>query len=195
MQALTQRGKFGRKAENSAANLDIRLLLQPLDQHGVDPLLQQREFFHETFGQVLALVAFVEIEGRAPDLLAVGFGKSVEEFDEAGQKIGLGQDDVDGHAGMQELVKFRQAFADGTHLFELHLVLAAEEVGDRKRDECAVDRLRAAILAQKPEEAFPPRLRCTVQIILRGIAAGCVDQDRLVGEPPIAVAGATGALD
>ena len=67
------------------------------------------------------------------------------------------------------------------------------DVGHGDRHDHPVQRLARARTLQQPEESLPPRLVYRRVAILRGVAAGGVDQDGVLGKPPIAHAGATDA--
>ena len=68
--------------------------------------------------------------------------------------------------------------------------VAVREVGDTESDEDAFDRTSRPVLAQKLEETLPRGAVDRLVRILRGVAAGGVDEDGVVGEKPVAVAGA-----
>ena len=72
--------------------------------------------------------------------------------------------------------------------------VAADQRVDADRDQHAVDRLGRAMAFQQVEERPPPRRVDGRVRILRRIAAGGVDQHRLIGEPEVQIAGATHPL-
>ena len=114
VQRLLQGGHLQREAEDQAAAGDVGLLLQALQHDGVHPRQQLVELGVEGGrGRRGAGLAVVEREGHAPDLLAVGPVVGVEELHEAGDQIGLGQQDVDREAAAESAGQFAQALADG----------------------------------------------------------------------------------
>src|SRR5258708_35841161 len=70
-----------------------------------------------------------------------------------------------------------------------------DDIGDADGDERAVDRLARAELLEEAEEALPSRLIGKGVAVLRRVAAGGVEQHRLVGEPPVAIARTADPLD
>ncbi|MNK82033.1 hypothetical protein D3C87_1017950 [compost metagenome] len=159
MEPVFQPCELSWETEDAAARFGILLLLQALDQHRIDPLLQQLELFRQALRQVLGGIALIQLEGRAPNLLAIGLVETVEEFHETMQQIRLRQHDIDRNARTQILVQFRKPLADGAQFLPLLLGIAGEKIGDGKCHQCAVDRLRAAISSQKSKESFPAGLR------------------------------------
>ena len=69
------------------------------------------------------------------------------------------------------------------------------QVFEADRDQHAVDRLARPVLLQQVEEREPALLVGLGVEILRRVAAGGVDQHRVLGEPPVAVARAADAGD
>ncbi len=151
--------QFRREPEDASAYLRILFLLQAFDQHRIDPLLQQFELFRQPLRQVLGGIALIQLEGRAPDLLAIGLVETVEEFHEAMQEVCLRQHDIDRHAGVQIFIQFGKPLTNGAQLLPLLLGITGEKIGDGQGHQSAVDRLRTAISSQKAEETFPARFR------------------------------------
>ncbi len=135
----------------------------------------------------------VQREGHAPDLLALLLAEIVEELDEAGDQVGLGEHGIDRHAHAKLVVQFAHAPANGAGMREPFVLTERGEIGQADRHDDAVERLAAAVLLQQAQEAQPAGAVHAGVAVLRGVAAGRVDQHRLVGEPPVAVAGATHA--
>ena len=75
------------------------------------------------------------------------------------------------------------------------LTLAGEQIGDRHGEQDAVDRLLLPELLQQTQETAPFGLVDIGIALLGGIAPSRVEQDRLVGEPPVAVARAADAAN
>src|SRR5262245_38297812 len=67
------------------------------------------------------------------------------------------------------------------------------EIGDADGNEHAVDRPPLAILAQQAEKLAPAGRVGGAIRILRGVAPRRIEQDRLIREPPVAVARAADA--
>ena len=71
--------------------------------------------------------------------------------------------------------------------------LLGQQVARADRDQDAVDRLARPVLLQEIEEALPGAPIDRRMAVLGGVAAGRVDQHRLAGEEPVAVARAADA--
>ena len=70
-----------------------------------------------------------------------------------------------------------------------------EQVADADRDQHAVDGPPGARLLEELEEALPGGRVDVPVALLGGVPAGRVEEDGLVGEPPVAVARAADAAD
>ena len=110
-------------------------------------------------------------------------------------EVGLGEERIDREIDLELLVHLDEALADRRRMRrelarrELHHVFEAD------RDDDAVDRLLGPVALEELEEAEPAVLVGLGVRVLRRVAAGGIDQHRLVGEPPVAVARAAGAGD
>ena len=133
-------------------------------------------------------------EGRAPDLRAAVAVEAVEELDEAGEQVGLGDQHVDRQAHAEPRVELADALAHVRGIARHLLVVPVHQVGDAQRDDHAVERLARPEALQQVEEAEPGGGVGLAVALLRGVAAGGVEQHGLVGEPPVAVARAADAL-
>ncbi len=134
-------------------------------------------------------------ESRAPHLLASLASEVVEKLDESGQAIELGEEDVhrETHAELElELVEAR---ANRQCMLAALLLGRLDQVGKTDGDDGAVDRLPLAVLLEQLEKAGPCARVDGGVTVLRRVAAGRVDQHRLVGEPPIAGPGPAHAAD
>src|SRR3546814_8668263 len=78
-----------------AAPLDIGFLAQPLDHPVVQPFHQRVEFASEARHRSAFVLLPGEREGEAENLFALLAAEIVEELDEAGDQVGLGEHDVD----------------------------------------------------------------------------------------------------
>src|SRR6185295_7381747 len=68
---LLQCRHLRREAEDQAAAIDIRLLVDALEQPLIEPLLEQLELLVEAGHRPFRALAVVKREGEAPDLLAL----------------------------------------------------------------------------------------------------------------------------
>ena len=81
----------------------------------------------------------------------------------------------------------------GAHGVGLLLALGGglgQQVGHRHGHHHPVDRLARAAVFEQAHEAGPGLVVGLVVTVLGGVAAGGVDQHGLIGEPPVAIAGA-----
>src|SRR6185437_3024102 len=86
-----------------------------------------------------------------------------------------------------------EPLANGGHVLLALALAQGQKVRGADRDDHTVDRLAAAELAQQLQEGSPAGgvgLRIGV---LRRVAPGGIEQDRLVREPPVTVTGAADA--
>ena len=120
--------------------------------------------------------ALVQREGHAPDLLALLLAQIVEELDEAGDQVGLGEDGIDRHPHAKLVVQLAHAPADGAGMRMACVIVESGEIGQADRDDHAVERLAAAVLLQQAQEAEPAGAVHAGVAVLRGVAPGRVDQ-------------------
>ena len=120
---------------------------------------------------------------------AIALPHVAEELDEPGDEVALREQHVDG----DDHVELRHHLVDaGAELLAERLdllLVGVDHVGDAHGHEHAVDGLAAPVLLEQLEERDP----LVVVVLLCREAAGGVEEDRLVGEPPIAVAGTADA--
>ncbi len=91
------------------------------------------------------------------------------------------------------LVQFVEAAADRVGVGGDLLRRQRQQIGDRDGDDDAVDRLARPVAAQEIEKGEPASAVGLGVGILRRVAPGGVDQQSLVGEPPVAIARAADA--
>ena len=188
-----QRRHLAREAEDLGARGRVVLVLQSIRQPLVQPLDQRVVFRRHVADHVAGLVG--GLEGMAPDHAALRLGQRAEELVEAGDEVGLGEDGIDREIDLQALMQFEQAGADRVGMGGDLLGARGQQVLDADRDEDAVDRLARAIGLEQVEEGEPARFLRLGVGVLRGVAAGGVDQHRILGEPPVAIARAARAGD
>ena len=181
----------GRELERELVDLLLQLAValerHALEAAGVELLDQDVELGVEQLAG-RALVG-VEEDGRAPRLRALALLQIAEELGEAGDEIDLGEEHVDRQGLLERDLHLVDARADlGGRLLDL-IVGRVEQLAHAHRDDHAVQRLLGAVLEQRLEERHP----LVVIVRLGGVAARGVEEDGLVGEPPVAVARAAHA--
>ena len=183
------------KAEHKRTFSRLALLLHAGDQTLVETLDEGRALRGEgrecRGGLLLGLVG----EGHAPDLLAPLLVQVREELHEAGHQIRLHEEHIDRDRNAEGLAQLLDALADRCRMGRPLRLALLHEVGETHCHQHPVDRPSRTVLLQQPEETLPGGAVHLLVAVLRGIASGGVDQDRLVGEPPVAVAGPPDALD
>ena len=129
----------------------------------------------------------------APHLLPAFQRQVVEVFGEPRHEVRLGHHHIDGQLHAQLAIQLGQTASRRVDVRlqaggSLHQILRA----DREQD--AVQRAPAAVLPQQRQELEPAGAVGRRVRVLGEIAARGVEEDRLVGEPPVAVARAADAL-
>src|SRR5690606_19118068 len=193
-EVLLQRGHLLREAVDQRAAADVRLLADPHQQALVQPPQEQIELRVELLRRVRVRVVGVR-ERDAPDLLALALAEILEELREAGDEVALREQHVDREADAELAIELDDALANRARVRAPLGLRLRHQVRDRDRDERAVDRPALAVLFQQAEKAEPRGLIDVRVAVLRRVAAGRVDQDRIVREPPVAVARAADAAD
>ena len=128
-------------------------------------------------------------EGDAPDLPALALPEVAPGLDEAGDEVDLREHHVDGDQHLQARRYLVDARAESLR-DAVDLVLARlHEIRDADRDEDSVDGFARTVPLERVEEGDP----LVVVVRLGRVAAGGVEEDRLVREPPVAVARAPDA--
>ncbi len=131
-----------------------------------------------------------ERERGAPDLAALALAEVGEELDEAADEVGLGEHHVDRHDHLEAGHHLVDAGAELLRVLVDLLLVGVGEVGEADRHDDAVERLLRAVALEHVEEGEP-----LLVVVLGGrVATGGVEEDGLVGEPPVAVARAADAL-
>ena len=186
-------GELRRERADERAAVQVRLGLQP-GQHALlehaDPTLG---FRGERRDGVLNGALPVG-QGDAPHLLARFPVEVAEELGEAGEKVGFGQQCVDGEAHAELGLEFGDAAADRPCVQQpVGAGGVADHVGERDGDDDAVERLFRPGPLEQVEEGLPARPVDGGVGIVGGVAARCVDQHGFVGEPPLAQPGAADA--
>ncbi len=183
---------LGERHQHAAAR-QLALLFEARDDPAGQAFQQQIELRREGFQQRVRVLRELQREGGSPHLLALFGGHAAEEIGEAGDEVALGEDDVDRRPHLQALVDLLDPALDGVGVAEPLGGVAADDIGDAEGDQDAIDRPVRPVLAQQIEEVLPGRAVDRRVGVLRRIAAGGVDQHGIVGEEPVAVAGATDA--
>ncbi len=116
-----------------------------------------------------------------------------EVVGEAGEQVALGDQQIDRKAHAKLLVQLLHALAHRARVLGPLGRAARQQVGHRHRHQHAVQRLARPAALQQAEKAGPGLAVAALVAVLRGVAARGVDQHRLVGEPPVAVARAADA--
>ncbi len=107
------------------------------------------------------------------------------------QQVALGQNDVDGEAATQLAAQFVQAVADDLDVLRQPPFIGDQQVGKAHRHQHPVEGEAGPVLFQHRQESGP----LLAVILLGGVAPGGIEQHRLVGKPPVAVAGSAHPLD
>ena len=135
-------------------------------------------------------LALGQRQAKAPDLFAFFLAEVVEILGEARDHVGLGEQHINREAHPQLFAQFRQAALHRAGMGLLRHLILQRQVGQRNRNHRPVDRLPNAVLFQQIEKAEPSRIIRIRIAFLRGIAPRRINQHSVIGEPPIAVAGA-----
>ena len=190
-----QRGHLLGKALDGAASVDVALLIKPGRQAATQPVHQPVERVAERGHGRTRLFGLADGEGGAPHLRPVVATQIVEEFDEAVHQVGFGEQHIDRHPDLQIVGQLRQPLAHRAGVLgALHGVLPGD-VGQAEGDHHAVDRPPAPVPLQQGQEAGPGGTVDQFVGILGGVAPGGVQDHRLLGEPPVAVARAADAAN
>ncbi len=191
---LAQGAKLLRERQDRRAPLAVAFAMQAIEDARIEALQQQVELRQELL-RGSAGHGLVDRERHAPDLAAQLRREIVEELGEAGHQVALGEHQVGRHADAQVLGQFVQPLPHRHDVLLPARLVEGEQVGQAHRHDHAVDRPPLAILAQQIEKLRPRRRIRAAVGILGGVTPGSVEEHRLVGEPPVAVAGAADAAD
>ncbi|MNG95652.1 hypothetical protein D3C79_546940 [compost metagenome] len=196
LEVAMQGGELLHEAVDQVAPGRVALLLQAFDQALAEALLEQPELVVELRQRAItALLEGIQREGHAPHLGAFVLAQVVEKLHEARYQVELGQHQVYGEAHAQLAVQLLDARTDRRCVCGALGVAAQQQVRQADGDERTVDRAARALGLEQVEEAQPGRLVDLGVAVLGGVAAGSVEQHRLVGEPPVAVARAADTAD
>ena len=181
-EVVLERRNLDGEVDDGLAHRDASLARHPPHGPAVERVDQRIELGFEERARLLFRIGR---DRHAPDLSALALAQITPALGETGDEVGLREDHVDGDEHLQPSRDLVEARA---HLLgdALDLLLArGGEILDAERDDEAVDRLPLAILPKQIEKPEPFRLI----VGARGIATGGVEDDGVVGEPPVAVAG------
>jgi hypothetical protein len=157
-------------------------------------VVERRELVAELLHRRVVAARIVG-KAEAPDLIALLLAELAEGLVEARDQVALRHHHVDRRTHAEMGVQLLQAQAQlGRVLLAVGRCLL-QQVLDVHRQQHAVDRSARPALLQQAEKLLPGGGVCLLVGLLQRVAAGGVDQHRLVGEPPVAVAGAADALD
>src|SRR5262249_2102906 len=135
-----------REAEDERAPLRIGLLLQPLHHAVVEAPDEELELIGIGGNYAALLARLLGREGHAPDLLALLPAEIVEELDETGDEIRLGEQHVDREADAELGIELLEAGADRLGVRHALRLVCGEQVGEANGDDRTVDRLPLAEL-------------------------------------------------
>jgi len=128
-----------------------------------------------------------ELKGHAPDLLALVAPEIVEELAKAREQVTLGEQQVDREADTQAVMQFADAQADRLRLaLGLGLCLG-DDVRQTDTDQDTIDRAPFAVLLQQVEKTQPGAAVNLFATVLGHVAAGSVQEHRLIGEKPVTI--------
>ncbi len=140
----------------------------------VSRLAERVEFGRRLADQVLLAVG--DLEGRAPHLAPPFLGEIAEILHEAENEVGLGEEQIDGIVELQFVVQFLQPVLDfnrmGAQRVRRSSVMRSARLMARMTPLIGC---RAAVLLQQRQEGQPALLVAIGIGILRGVAAGGVD--------------------
>ena len=183
-----------REGEDRGALEHVGLGFHAFEQAVAQTLFERRELAAEFLHRVV-LAARVVGEAEAPDLVAFFLAQVAKTLVEAGDQVALGDQHIDRRAHAQLLVQFLQPRAQLQRVFLAVGRALLQQVLDVDRQQHAIQRPPWARFAQQRQKFEPGRaVGCFVGLLQR-VAAGGVDQHRLFGEPPVAVARTADALD
>ena len=110
-------------------------------------------------------------------------------LDKAGDQVGFGEQDIDREPDRETIQQLRKPGADRARMRHPLLFRQRHQIALADRDEDAVDRLPRAVFLQQVEKAEPRRLVRLLVAVLRRVPPGGIQQHRLVGQKPVAIAG------
>ncbi|MCY1517390.1 hypothetical protein D9M68_520690 [compost metagenome] len=176
-------GKFQREREQArrqvaaVAQRDLRRshLFQAFVQL-VEAAVEQRQYIAVFLGAVG--------QGCAPDAVALALVAVGEEFAEARDQVGLGEDDVDRREHFQAVGQLLHALAQVLGQVDREFRPGARQFLDAGGHDDAVDRRLGTMALEQVQEAHP----FVAVLFMHRVASGRVQQDAFGGEEPVAVA-------
>ena len=184
LQRLRQGGDLGGEAGDQGATFRAVFRLQAVEQAFVEAIDEELQFLRKTFDR--PRLGLGQGKGHPPDLVTAFPVQIVEEFTEAGNQIGLGEQRIDRHADAEPLLQLLHPAADGAGMSEALVRRRVGNVTQRNGDNHAVQGLARAGAAQQAEEGFPAGAVDARVGILGRVTPGGVDQHGVFGEPPVA---------
>ena len=181
------------KHRDEGAPVGVAFRLQAVEQTGVQSFHQAAQRGGAGADGVVAVAR--QFERGAPNLRTLLAIEVIEEFGESRDQVGLGEQRIDRDPYAEPRLQFVEAAADRRGVRLAFGRRRQGKVAQRERDQQAVQRLARPGLLEQIEEGVPARAIDRGVRVLRGIAAGCVDQHGVLGEPPVAQACAADAGD
>lgn len=162
-------------------------------QASIQTLLQQGKFLLEVAHQVvIGVFGLLPRQRKAPDLIALGFVVIRKPGAEAFKQIALvtitytGKRIPSCSCSSETLAQVDRLLAGG-------LSGLRKQVGDADGDNHAVDGLATAVFTQQVDKFQPFPGVLNLLALLSGVAPRGIQQNRLVGKPPVTVARAANA--
>ncbi len=184
---IAQRGHLLRKGEESRAAADVPILLHTSKHSRVEPGHQLIELGRKALRRVAAQRLLVW-EGNPPDLRAPFLRQIVEVLREPGDEVALRHHDVHRQLDVELLVDLVQSTARGFHVDFPPARPLGHQVLRADREDDAIQRTSRAVLPEQGQKLGPAGAVGLRVGVLRRVAAGGVEKDRFVGEPPVAIA-------
>ncbi len=131
----------------------------------------------------------------SPDRAAAAFIEASEIFGEAGDKVRLCEEHVDREMDPQAVADLRQPLPDLADVDAEFLSVEGDQIGEANGDDDAVDGLLRPVLSEDRQKGQPALAVGDGVRVLRGVSAGGVDQHRVLGKPPVAVARSAHTFD
>ncbi|SAJ32093.1 Uncharacterised protein [Enterobacter cloacae] len=130
---------------------------------------------------------------KAPDLVALGFVVIRKPGAEAFKQVRFGHHHIHREANTQLFMQLGETLAQVDRLLARGLSGLRKQVGNADGDNHAVDGLATAVFTQQVDKFQPLPGVLNLLTLLSGIAPRGIQQNRLVGEPPVTVARAANA--
>ena len=172
------------KHRDEGTPIGVAFRLQAVEQSRVQSLHQAAQCAGAGADRVIVIGG--QFERGAPNLRALLAIEVVEELGEARDQVGLGEQRIDRHANAEPRLQFVDPAADRRGVRLAFGGRRECQIAQRERDQQAVQRLARPGLLQQIEKGVPAGAIDRGVRILRGVAAGGVDQHGVLGEPPVA---------